>query len=65
MHWLVAKLFRRGDLAFYVNGSSVSTHNKDAEEIINYITKKSYVDKLMMEQKIRVSEKEKKLQEML
>lgn len=64
VHWLVAKLFRRGDLAFYVNGSSVSTHNKDAEEIINYITKKSFVDKLMMEQKIRVSEKEKKLQKM-
>ena len=61
VHWLVAKLFRRGDLAFYVNGSSVSTHNKDAEEIINYITKKSYVDRLMMEQKIRVSEKEKKV----
>ena len=55
VHWLVAKLFRRGDLAFYMNGSSVSTHNKEAEEIINYITKKSYVDKLMMEQKIRVS----------
>ena len=31
VHWLVAKLFRRGDLAFYVNGTSVSTHNKDAE----------------------------------
>ena len=61
VHWLVAKLFRRGDLAFYMNGSSVSTHNKEAEEIINYITKKSYVDKLMMEQKIRVSEKEKKV----
>ena len=44
-----------------MNGSSVSTHNKEAEEIINYITKKSYVDKLMMEQKIRVSEKEKKV----
>lgn len=61
VHWLVAKLFRRGDLAFYVNGSSVSTHNKDAEELINYITKKSYVDKLMIEQKVRVSEKEKKI----
>ena len=61
VHWLVAKLFRRGDLAFYVNGSSVSTHNKDAEELINYITKKSFVDKLMIEQKVRLSEKEKKI----
>ena len=61
VHWLVAKLFRRGDLAFYVNGTSVSTHNKDAEELINYITKKSFVDKLMIEQKVRISEKEKKI----
>lgn len=61
VHWLVAKLFRRGDLAFYVNGSSVSTHNKEAEELINYITKKSFVDKLMIEQKVRVSEKEMKI----
>lgn len=61
VQWLVAKLFKRGDLAFYVNGSSVSLHNKDADEIINYITKKAFVDKLMMEQKIRVSEKEKKI----
>ena len=61
VQWLVAKLFKRGDLAFYVNGSSVSLHNKDADEIVNYITKKAFVDKLMMEQKIRVSEKEKKI----
>lgn len=61
VQWLVAKLFKRGDVAFYVNGSSVSLHNKDADEIINYITKKVFVDKLMMEQKIRVSEKEKKI----
>ena len=61
VHWLVAKLFHRGDLALYVNGSSVSMHNKTTYELIAYITKKTFADKLMIEQKVRVSDKEKKI----
>lgn len=61
VHWLVAKLFHRGDLALYVNGSSVSMHNKTTDELIAYITKKTFADKLMIEQKVRVSDKEKKI----
>lgn len=61
VHWLVAKLFHRGDLALYVKGSSVSTHNKTTDELIAYITKKTFADKLMIEQKVRVSDKEKKI----
>ena len=61
VHWLVAKLFHRGDLALYVNGSSVSMHNKTTDELIAYITKKTFADKLMNEQKVRVSDKEKKI----
>lgn len=33
VHWLVAKLFHRGDLALYVNGSSVSMHNKTTDDL--------------------------------
>ncbi len=61
VHWLVAKLFKRGDLAFSINGATITLHNKDAEEIIQYITKKNFAEKLMIEEKIRVSEKEKKI----
>lgn len=60
VQWLVAKLFRRGDVSFSVNGAKVSLINKDAEEIINYITKKAFVEKLMMEERIRVADKDKK-----
>jgi hypothetical protein len=60
VHWLVARLLKRGDLAFTVNGASVSLNNKSDEEIINYITKKAYAEKLLMEERIRVSEKDKK-----
>ena len=60
VHWLVAKLFKRGDLAFTVNGASVNLNNKSTEEIISYITKKTFAEKLLMEVRIRVPEKDKK-----
>jgi len=60
IHWLVARLFKRGDLAFTVNGAAVSLNNKSEEEIISFITKKAFVEKLLMEERVRVSDKEKK-----
>lgn len=60
IYWLIARLFRRGDLTFTVNGVIVTRMNKSGDEIVDYITKKQYVDKLLMEVRIRVSEKDKK-----
>lgn len=61
VQWLVARLFKRGDLSFMVNGASVTMLNKPENEIVDMITKKAYVEKLLMEQRIRVSEKDKKI----
>ena len=60
VHWLVARLFKRGDLTFTVNGAVVTLMNKSGDEIVDYITKKQYVDKLLTEVRIRVSERDKK-----
>ena len=60
VQWLVAKLFKRGDVSFSVNGAGVTMMNKDAEEIVSYITKKAFVEKLMMEERVRVADKDKK-----
>ena len=60
IHWLVARLFKRGDVAFTVNGAAVSLNNKSDEEIISFITKKAFVEKLLMEERVRVSDKDKK-----
>ena len=60
VHWLVARLFKRGDLAFTVNGAAVSLNNKSEEEIIGFITKKAFAEKLLMEERVRVSDKDKK-----
>lgn len=60
IHWLVACLFKRGDLAFTVNGAGVTLLNTSEEEIINFITKKAFAEKLLMEERVRVAEKDKK-----
>ena len=60
VHWLVARLFKRGDLAFTVNGVSVNQNNKSSEELISFITKKAFAEKLLLEERIRVNEKDKK-----
>ena len=60
VHWLVACLFKRGDLSFTVNGAAVSLNNKSEEEIIGFITKKEFAEKLMMEERVHVSNKDKK-----
>ena len=60
VYWLVARLFKRGDLAFTVNGAAVSLNNKSEEEIIGFITKKAFVEKLLMEERTRVRDKDKR-----
>lgn len=60
VHWLVARLFKRGDLTFTVNGLTVSLNNKGEDEIIGFITKKAFAEKLLMEERVRVSDKDKK-----
>lgn len=58
--WLVAKLFKRGDLSFTVNGTAVTLMNKSGDELVDYITKKQYLDKLLMEYRTKASDKDKK-----
>ena len=61
VEYLVAKLFVRGDISLTVNGAFVSLLNKSKDEIIQYLTKKQFVEKLMIERKVRISDKDKKI----
>ncbi len=60
VQWLVAKLFRDGDIAFYVNNEMVSLISKPADEIYKYVTRKEYLEKLMTEKRVKANEKQKK-----
>lgn len=60
VNWLIARLFRRGELSFTLNSESVTLMNRQADDIIGFITKKAYAEKLLMEVRVRVSDKDKK-----
>lgn len=60
VQWLVAKLFKDGDIAFYVNSEAITLHSKTEDEIIRYLTRKEYNEKLLTEKRIKANEKQKK-----
>ena len=60
VQWLVAKLFKDGDVALFVNNEAVTLLSKTEEEIIRYLTRKEFNEKLMMETKVKANEKQKK-----
>ena len=60
VQWLVAKLFKDGEIAFFVNSESVSLLSKSVDEIVRFITRKEFNERLMTEKRVRASEKQKK-----
>jgi hypothetical protein len=61
VEWLVAKLFKDGDISFTVNGSSITLLNKSEEELIRFITKKEFVEKLLTERREKANDVQKKV----
>ena len=60
VQWLVAKLFKDGEIAFFVHNEAVTLISKSEEEIIRFLTRKEYQDKLMTDKKIKANERQKK-----
>ena len=60
VQWLVAKLFKDGEIAFYVSSEPVTLLSKSVDEIVRFITRKEFNEKLMTEKRVRASEKQKK-----
>lgn len=56
IEWIIAKSFVDGQIALSINGSTVSLLNETPERIIDYITKRMYVEKLLLEEKEIVPE---------
>ena len=61
IQWLAAKLFRVGDISLFVNREHISLNDKSSDEIIRYITRKEYREKLLIEKRAKASENQKKL----
>ena len=60
VQWLVAKLFKDGEIAFYINNEMVSLISKSADELYRYVTRKEFLEKLMTEKRVKANEKQKK-----
>lgn len=60
VQWLVAKLFKTGDIALFVNNEPVTMLSKSIEEIIRYLTRKEFNDKLMTDKRIKANDRQKK-----
>ena len=60
VQWLVAKLFKDGEIAMFVNNDAVTVLLKTPEEIIRYLTRKEFNEKLMTEKRVKANEKQKK-----
>ena len=58
VQWIVAKLLKQGDIALYLNGEIINLLNKDAKEIVRYLTRKEFFEKLMIEQKTKVGQQQ-------
>ncbi len=56
VQWIVAKLLKQGDITLYMNGEIVSLLNREAKEILRYLTRKEYFEKLMIEPKVRAGQ---------
>ena len=57
IEWIIAKLFVDGKISFTLYGETISLFNETEEEIIDYITKKQYVEKLLIEEKEVIEER--------
>ena len=55
--WLVAKLFKDGDIGLFVNSEAVTFFSKTTDDIVRYITKKEFLEKLMTDKREKPDEK--------
>lgn len=51
VEWIVAKLFKDGDLGIYYQQQNVTLLNHTAEQITELLTKKGFVEKVMIDLK--------------
>jgi hypothetical protein len=58
--WLLAKLFRDGEIAFIMSNEPVTLFNKTADDIIRYLTRREFAEKLLTEKLEKIGDAEKK-----
>ena len=60
IQWIVAKLFVNGDITLEINREPVTRNTKSSKEIIHFLTRKEYINNLMVDFYQRANAKQKK-----
>jgi ribosomal protein S18 len=60
VQWLVAKLFKDGDITFFVNNEVVTLLTRSEDEIYRYLSRKEYLEKLLTGKRQKANDKQKK-----
>lgn len=60
VQWLVTRLFKSGDIAFYVNSEPVTLVSRTEDEIHRFVTRKEFNERLMMDRREKATDKQKK-----
>lgn len=60
VQWLVARLFKDGEISMFVNNDAVTLLSKTPEETIRYLTRKEFNEKLMLDKRVKANDKQKK-----
>lgn len=60
VEWLIAKLFKTGDIALYFNSTPVTT-TSDARTLLDVLQNKRNIEKVKIEQRVKATEKQRKL----
>ncbi len=60
VQWMVIKLFQDGDVAFYVNSEPVTLLSKGENEILRFVTRREFQERLLMEKRVRATKEQKR-----
>lgn len=60
VQWLVGVLFQQGKIAFTVSSKNISLIDTPADEVVRYLTKREYLEKLLIETREHPTDKQMK-----
>lgn len=59
--FIIARLFRDGDISLSINNESVSYLTKSTEEIYRYLSRKEFLEKLLIQKRKKATDRQKKI----
>lgn len=60
IQWIIAKLLRNGEISFTLNSEVITLSTASVDDIFRYLTRKEYLEKLLIEIKQKATEKQKR-----